>query len=122
MTFAENLKRICKLRGTNPTSLCKELGLSTSKVNAWYNGSLPKQEVMISLAEKLECSVMDFFSEGDIHETKKILDSSLSENELEILAYFKLLPEREQIKWIARLEDAAKPFMHEDIPSQDKIS
>ncbi len=34
MIFAENLKRICATRGTNPTALCKELGLSTSKVNA----------------------------------------------------------------------------------------
>ncbi len=51
MNFAENLKRICSLRGTNPTALCKELGLSTSKVSAWYSGSLPKQEIMVQLAQ-----------------------------------------------------------------------
>ena len=62
MDFAENLKQICSMRKTNPTALCKELGLSTSKVNAWYGGSLPKQEVLIKLAEKLNCSVMDFFA------------------------------------------------------------
>lgn len=65
MPFADNLKRICADRETNPTAICKELGLSTSKVSAWYNGSLPKQEVMIQLAEKLECSVMDFFADGE---------------------------------------------------------
>ena len=65
MNFAENLKRICSLRGTNPTALCKELGLSTSKVSAWYSGSLPKQEIMVQLAQKLDCSVMDFFADED---------------------------------------------------------
>ncbi len=65
MNFADNLKRICQLKGTNPTTLCKELGLSTSKVSAWYNGSLPKQDIMVQLAQKLECSVMDFFADDE---------------------------------------------------------
>ena len=65
MDFAENLKRICDEKGTTPTALCKELGLSTSKVSAWYGGSLPKQDVMVKLAKKLDCSVMDFFYDGE---------------------------------------------------------
>ena len=65
MDFAENLKRICEEKGTTPTALCKELGLSTSKVSAWYGGSLPKQDVMVKLAKKLDCSVMDFFYDGE---------------------------------------------------------
>ena len=68
MNFADNLKRICQLKGTNPTTLCKELGLSTSKVSAWYNGSLPKQDIMVQLAQKLECSVMDFFARDEDEE------------------------------------------------------
>lgn len=71
MDFADNLKRICTIRNTTPTTLCKELGLSTSKVSAWNNGSVPKQPVMLQLAQKLNCSVMDFFSdEDDLHEPK----------------------------------------------------
>ncbi len=65
MTFAENLKRICETHGTNPTSLCKKLGLSTSKVSAWYGGSIPKAEIMTMLAKELDCSVMDFFMDED---------------------------------------------------------
>lgn len=90
MTFAENLKRICELRKTNPTALCKELGLSTSKVSAWYNGSLPKQEIMVSLAKQLNCSVMDFFSdEEDLHETKPA-----NEDEEDILRIYRGLSRR----------------------------
>jgi transcriptional regulator with XRE-family HTH domain len=66
VTFAENLKRICESRGTNPTALCKKLGLSTSKVSAWYKGSLPKQEMMAGLAKELNCSVQDFFDDGTV--------------------------------------------------------
>lgn len=65
MGFSDNLRRICTMRGTNPTTLCKELGLSTSKVSAWYKGSLPKQETMYLLASKLNCSVADFFIEDN---------------------------------------------------------
>lgn len=90
MNFADNLKRICAERGTNPTALCKELGLSTSKVSAWYGGSLPKQEVMIQLAEKLNCSVMDFFAdEDDLHEPK-----AKDEDEEDLLRIFRGLSRR----------------------------
>lgn len=90
MTFADNLKRICSERGTNPTALCKELGLSTSKVSAWYNGSLPKQEVMLMLARKLDCSVMDFFvDEEDLHEPKAV-----NEDEEDLLRIYRGLSRR----------------------------
>lgn len=90
MTFAENLKRICTLNGTTPTALCKDLGLSTSKVSAWNNGSLPKQELMILMAEKLGCSVMDFFAdEEDLHEAK-----AANEDEEDILRVYRSLSRR----------------------------
>ena len=63
MTFSENLNRICKERGTTVSSILKEFGLSTSKVTMWNNGSLPKQEMLLRLADRLDCSVMDFFQD-----------------------------------------------------------
>lgn len=65
MTFGDNLKRICKERGTTPTAIMKKWGLSTSKVSAWYEGSLPKQEMLVRLAKELDCSVMDFFADEE---------------------------------------------------------
>lgn len=99
MTFAENLKRICQLKGTNPTTLCKELGLSTSKVSAWYNGSLPKQEVMVQLAQKLECSVMDFFADEEdlVHTPAQPRD----EDEEDILRVYRGLSRRNKHEFMA---------------------
>lgn len=59
--FYENLNYICKQKGITPTALVKELGLSTSKVTAWKNGSVPKSVIMNLLAEKLGISVDKFF-------------------------------------------------------------
>lgn len=53
MIFAENLKRICKHRGTTPTAIMKKWGMSTSKVSAWYKGSLPKEEMLVYLQKNL---------------------------------------------------------------------
>lgn len=59
--FAENLNRICKEKGTTITTILKELGLSTSKVTLWNNGSLPKLDVIRQLADHLNCNASDFF-------------------------------------------------------------
>lgn len=97
MTFAENLKRICEERNTNPTTLCKELGLSTSKVSAWYKGSLPKQDVMVLLARKLECSVMDFFADEDDITPVQPAD----EDEEDILRVYRSLSRRSKHEFMA---------------------
>lgn len=65
MDFAENLKRICDEKGTTPTALCKELGLSTSKVSAWCGGSLPKKPLLSK--ERIMFWLVSFKS-GDIRD------------------------------------------------------
>lgn len=106
MLFDENLKRICAAKGTNPTQVCKDLGLSTSKVNAWYNGSLPKQENLLKIARHLGCSVMDFFE--DINDTvAKEPELVLDEDENEIIRIFRTLDRRarhEVMAYIYRYE------------------
>lgn len=97
MTFIENLKRICTEKNTSPTALCKSLGYSTSKVGAWYNGSLPKERVMIELANALDCSVMDFFvDEEDLEE-----EEPLSDDELDILNIYRNLDRENKHKFMA---------------------
>ena len=65
MTFRENINRICKERGTTLSAVTRSIGLSSSKVTAWNNGSLPKEDVMLELAHVLGCSVMDFFADEE---------------------------------------------------------
>ena len=91
MDFATNFKRICTEKGTNPTAVCKELGVSTSKVNLWNNGSLPKQEMLVKLARHLGCSVMDFFA--DEEDLRKKAEPE-NDDEFDILRVYRMLDRR----------------------------
>lgn len=96
MSFAQNLKRICNDRGTTPTAVLKKMGVATSKVAMWNSGSLPKQEMLVRLAEELNCSVMDFFmTEEEVAEQERT-DNILDEDEKEIVRIFRMLPRRDR--------------------------
>ena len=96
MKFHENLKRLCNERGTTPTGLLKRMGVATSKVTMWNAGGLPKEEMLIRLAEELGCSVMDFFMDEDEIAEKERMDNILDEDEHEIIRIFRLLGRRER--------------------------
>lgn len=90
--FADNLNKICQMRGTTLTGVIKDMGLSTSKVSRWNNGSLPKEDMMIRLAQYLNCSVQDFFSDTlEPSETKP-----KNNDEVDILRIFRSLERRTQ--------------------------
>ena len=61
MDFAAALKRICSDKGTSPTALLQELGISTSKVSLWNSGSLPKADMIQRLADALHVQPYEFF-------------------------------------------------------------
>lgn len=103
MDFSDNFNRICKERGTSPTALLIKLGVSTNKVTRWNNGSLPKQEMLVRLAHELHCSVMDFFQdEEDLLQEQKII---LTEDEREIVRFYRILSLKEQHIFMARMYD-----------------
>ncbi len=60
MTFAENLNRLCRERGTSLTAIVKQVKGSSSFTTAINKGSLPKEDEMIKMAELLHCLVADF--------------------------------------------------------------
>jgi len=97
--FGKNLKRICNEQGTSPTSVVKSLGYSNSKVNMWNNGSLPKAEMLVKLAEKLNCSVMDFFKTEDEWET--IEAKPTNEDEEDILRVYRSLSRRSKHEFMS---------------------
>lgn len=55
--FFDVLKNACLERNTTPTGLVKKLGLSSSKVTAWGKGSVPNGEILVKIADYLDCSV-----------------------------------------------------------------
>ena len=98
--FWENFEAICHDRGTNPSRVLKELNVSPSKLTLWKGGSLPKQEMLVTLANKLGCSVMDFFSDDLVIHTPPDPED---EDEADILKIYRLMPREEKHKFMARL-------------------
>lgn len=100
MDFATNFKRICKEKGTTPTRVCLDLGLSSSKVNLWNKGGIPKGDVMIKLAKKLNCSVMDFFA--DEEDLIKKTEFALDEDEKDIIRLFRMLDRKQKHEFMSK--------------------
>lgn len=48
---------LCKSKGTSPTAVCLEIGLSNAAATGWKNGTLPKADVLVKIANHLGCSV-----------------------------------------------------------------
>lgn len=100
MDFATNLRRICQEKGTSPTKLCIELGLSTNKVSLWNKGGLPKRDVLIKLAQKLDCSVMDFFADEEALISKT--EFALDEDEKDIIRLFRMLDRKQKHAFMSK--------------------
>lgn len=94
------------------------LGLKKSPLTDWKNNkSNPTLEQLIKMCEIFATSADELLF-GNDSPTNNI---QLTENEMELLEYFRNLPEREQIKFIARVEDAAIKYQteHREIKSSD---
>ena len=107
MDFATNFKRICEEKRTSPTRVCLELGLSSSKVNLWNKGGLPKADVLSKLADKLECSVMDFFAtEEDLLKKTAVsvadVEFALDDDEKDIIRLFRTLDRKQKHEFMAK--------------------
>ena len=72
MTFKDNINRLCKLHGTNLTSLIKECGFSSSKATAINKGQIPT-ETTKSRLEELEAEKRQITTEIGQEELKKPL-------------------------------------------------
>lgn len=96
--FYEQFERLCHEKGTSPTEFTKEvLKLSTSKVTAWKNGSIPKYGILNSIADYFGVSVGYLFDgEGCIQ------NNDLSHNERIIIELFKELSDTQQGELIGR--------------------
>lgn len=100
MDFATNLKRICEERGTTPTQVCKALGLSTNKVSLWNKGGIPKANIMVKIADHLNCHVMDFFA--DEKDLIPKVEFALDEDEKDIIRLFRMLDRKQKHEFMAK--------------------
>lgn len=104
MTFAENINRICAERGTNLTTVIKQIKNGQSSYTTAINrkGSIPNQEELLALAEILQCSVMDFFADEEDLGTRATPEN---EDEEDILKVYRSLPRRAKHEFMAMVYD-----------------
>lgn len=76
--FFDQFRKICIERNTTPTAVVKKIGLSSSKVTAWKNGTIPKMNIVQQLAQELSVPVSSFFET----ETQPIAQLDPDEEEL----------------------------------------
>lgn len=53
----ERFSNLCKNKGTTPTAVTLSLGLSKGNASSWKKNGNPSVEILIKLADYLDCSV-----------------------------------------------------------------
>ena len=105
MNIVENILKIMESKQITVYRMEKDTGIRQTTFISWKKGSQPPADKLLKIARYLEVTPNEIFGyEKSIN---------LNENELEMLELFRKLPEREQIKFIGRLEDKVSQFTHE---------
>lgn len=99
MTFRENINRLCRANGTNLTTLIKDCGYSSSKATAINKGQIPTEEQLLALAKRLNCSVMDFFSDDE--ENSSPITNWRTDDERILLEGYRSMPKSQQYRLMA---------------------
>lgn len=98
--------------GMKQKDICEKAGIAKSAMSNYMNGNrVPDTETILKLSNILEISI-EWILTGESSNVNKV---ELSMNEIELLSSFNKLPEREQIKWIGKIEQAAS-----DLPEVEK--
>ena len=98
MSFKDNINRICLERGTNLTSIVKQVKGSSSFTSSINKGSLPKEDERVKMAKLLNCSVIDFFMDEEdlVPQTEP-----QNEDEADILRVYRSLSRRTKHEFMA---------------------
>lgn len=93
--------RLCKEKGITATALALKLGLSKGNTSSWKKGGNPSAEVLMKLADELNCTV-------DALLGRQFSSANLSKDETELLKIFRSLSERDQGRVIEKAETLAE--------------
>lgn len=97
MNLINNIEKIMEQKGITAYRLEHEAGIKQQTFQGWKRGSQPTADKIIKLISYLGVSPNELFNYDPL--------TTLTDNDREMLSLFKQLPEREQIKFIGRLED-----------------
>jgi len=63
--FWSRLKKICEERGTTPTGMCKEMGISTGNPSFWKSGMIPSMVFLKKIADYFNVEPEYFVAETE---------------------------------------------------------
>ena len=111
--FFDQFTELCEEKGTTPTKFVTNiLNLSSSKVTAWKNGSIPKYEILNSIANYFNVSIGTLFDgKGNCSPMKK-----LSADEQELIEIYSNLSSENKVRIRERaivLAELEKPVAKE---------
>lgn len=113
MAVIDNIVKIMEKKGITAYKLEKDTNINAATFAHWKNGTQPAADKLEKIISYLKVSPNELF--GYEPETR------LTENEQELLELFHKLPEREQIKFIGRLEEIVNnlPDQHRELESSN---
>ncbi|MBO7170108.1 MAG: hypothetical protein J6W28_02910 [Clostridia bacterium] len=98
--FFEIFKNLCSTNQTTPTTVVKELGLSSSSATSWKQGKVPHHGTLIKIADYFDVSVDYLLGNTPIPKKEKPTAENgeplLSKKEESVLELFRQVPESEQ--------------------------
>lgn len=114
--FYEIFTMLCNKKKISPTATLKEIGVSTSKLTAWKNGSTPSVAVLILISEFFNVSIdyLVYGKERIVNEPEREKIKSVDAKEQRLLNAFRALPLEEQFCFIGKIEQAAENYNSEE--------
>lgn len=107
-SIGERFQQWRKAKGLTAREIKEKTGISVGIISEYENN---KKQIgsqnLISLWRAYDLDITWILT------GKTVKISDLTENEKELLQNFKLLPEREQIKWIGKIEEESKKYQEQ---------
>lgn len=101
MTFVQKLNEILEKKHITAYKMCKDIGIGKTSINNWEKGSAPNLETFKKIVLYLEISADELL---EINRKAK----ELTEQEQELLTYFRALGPADQARELGRLEGKAE--------------
>jgi transcriptional regulator with XRE-family HTH domain len=116
MTLGQRIKQRRKQVGLSQKGLSKAVGVSDSSISLWESDhTAPRGENLHELASALQCSpTWILFGEDDkAPDSPRQLNDiqQLTENEMEMLRLYRVLPESEQLAQMNAMRSRVKNFI-----------
>ena len=115
--FYEIFEKNCRQNGISPTATLKKLKISTAKLTAWKNGSMPNSEFLIPISEFLGVSI-DYLLTVKEKESKSTV--ILSDIEEKLINDFRNLSPQGQDYIRQQMFKAREVYKKQDFPVQHK--